>query len=147
MRSRTLTRSPSCARLPLIVRRPAAIQPSISRREPRPCAARTFWTRCASVALGVVLIGMSSGDCRLEPPGRFGVLAQVGHRRRAARRVNGRLASGKGLREAELERDAELVDIPQLRERRQLVEILEPEVVEELARRAIERRTSGHVAM
>ena len=41
------TRSPSVAGLPLMVRRPARIQASASRREARPACARTFCSRSA----------------------------------------------------------------------------------------------------
>src|SRR4029077_9524707 len=40
-------RSPSLAIAPLTVTRPGSIQDSISRREPRPAAASSFWRRSA----------------------------------------------------------------------------------------------------
>src|SRR5690349_19524858 len=61
-------RSPSLASAPLTAIRPASIHDSISRREPRPAAAKTFWSRsafCAGGGLGfgrVFVIGRS-GAC------------------------------------------------------------------------------------
>jgi len=48
-----MARAPSATTAPLTLTRPAAIHSSISRREPRPAAARTFWTRSAVGAGGL----------------------------------------------------------------------------------------------
>src|SRR5947207_13871200 len=45
-------RSPGLATRPATVTRPAAIHDSISRRDPRPAAASTFWRRSAFCAGG-----------------------------------------------------------------------------------------------
>ena len=47
----------------------------------------------------------------------------------------------------QLELHADRLDVPQLGQRRQLVEALQAEVVEELARRAEQLRTARHLAM
>src|SRR5437016_4085061 len=63
-------RSPSLATEPLTVMRPASIQDSILRREPRPAAARTFWSRSAFGAGGGLGFGGGFGICR--PDARLG---------------------------------------------------------------------------
>src|ERR671937_1083118 len=55
-------RSPSCATRPPMVTRPAAIHDSISRREPRPAPARSFWRRSAFGAGGGGGFGFGFGD-------------------------------------------------------------------------------------
>src|SRR5438874_11229873 len=57
-------RSPSLATEPLTVMRPASIQDSISRREPRPAAARTFWSRSAFCTGGSLGFGVGRADAR-----------------------------------------------------------------------------------
>jgi hypothetical protein len=55
-------RSPSLARRPFTLIRPAEIQISISRREPRPAAASSFWIRSAVGAGGGLLFGFADRD-------------------------------------------------------------------------------------
>src|SRR4051795_8420369 len=57
-------RSPSLATAPLTVMRPASIQDSISRREPRPAAASTFWRRSAFGACGLLSFRVGRADAR-----------------------------------------------------------------------------------
>src|SRR3954467_11371351 len=57
-------RSPSLASAPLTVTRPASIQDSISRREPRPAAATTFWIRSAFGAGGLFRFRVGWADAR-----------------------------------------------------------------------------------
>src|SRR5262245_5669552 len=179
MRSPGATRSPSCARRPFTVTRASTTQRSISRRDPSPRSARTFWrrapvaaeaapTRGASRVLRVAGEGdrprFASGGLRVPiglaadalcfqafVPRRLFVafLVPASARRTVAAQVRYRRAvlSGHGLGEAQLEGDAEFVQVAQLRERRQLIEAPQPEVVEELARRAVERGTARDIAM
>src|SRR5919201_1579768 len=55
-------RSPSLATRPRTVTRPASIHDSISRREPRPAAASSFWRRSAFGAGGGGGFGFGFGD-------------------------------------------------------------------------------------
>src|SRR5262245_29300208 len=125
IRSRAVTRAPGCARSPLIVRRPSVIQPSISRREPSPWDASIFWTRCGSVALGI-LVGTGARCGGFHTLARGQVAAQIGHGRGRALVFGALLTRGiaatvrAGLAQSQLERDAELIQVAQLRERRQL---------------------------
>src|SRR5438874_1430577 len=66
MSSAPVARSPSLATRPLTVTRPASIQDSISRREPRPAAASSFWSRSAfrSGGGGGLGFGGGFGICR-----------------------------------------------------------------------------------
>ena len=129
-----------------MVRRPAAIQPSISRRDPRPRSASTFWTRCGS-AVSFFLIGIGSGGSRLQAP------------RRPTRTSAGRSpwptmrsASAHGLAGSPGSESPSSSATPSSSTSRssasgaQLVEVLQSEVVEKLTRRSIERRTAGNVA-
>src|SRR6059058_4028480 len=99
-------RSPNCARRPPIVTRPASIHDSISRREPKPAAARSFCRRSAFRAGGGAGLGVGfGGGFRVRGPGA-------------------RLGGRDGFKRERL-RD--------LLERRQLLERAQAEVVEELA--------------
>src|SRR5690242_9986458 len=113
-------RSPSFATRPPTVTRPAAIQDSISRREPRPAAASSFWRRSAFGAGGGGWLGFG-----------FGRGVGVG-------RPDARLGGRDGLKGERL-RD--------FFERRQLFERAQPEVVKEFTGGGVERRAAGGLAV
>src|SRR5204863_1188975 len=121
MASPGAARSPSLATRPATVTRPAAIHDSISRRDPRPAAASTFWRRSAFCAGGGGF-GFGFG---------FGVGFRIGG---AHARFSGR---------ARLERER----LGDFLERRQLLERAQAEVVEELARGRVKRRAARRLAM
>lgn len=68
--SNAVARSPSLAVWPFTDRRPASIQPSISRREPRPAAASSFCSRSAGRSGGLLFV-LSCGLGRLVADGGF----------------------------------------------------------------------------
>src|SRR5688572_27528123 len=109
-------RSPRVATRPWIVMRPAAIHASISRREPKPAAASSFWIRSAR---GSVRCGADGG--RGDGAGLF----------LGCRRGGGFERKGLG----------------DLRERRQLGERAQPEIVKESLRRRVERGPARRLAM
>src|SRR5712671_6500798 len=131
-----VARSPSFARRAPTLTRPASIQVSISRREPRPAAARTFCSRspcnAGSVARGLAA-GASGGLAAGPGTGFFG-LGGLGGRRFLS-------FNDLGLRWGELE------GLRDVRERRQLLQRTQAEVVEELPRGGVEGRPAGRFAM
>src|SRR6185369_16162988 len=121
MESEIRARSPSLATRPPSVTLPASIQPSICRREPRPAAASSFCSRSPrGSAVG------SGGGFRL-PCASFGFLAGDGGWR------GGRRFKREGLGD--------------FLKRRQLFQRAQPEVVEELACRGVERRAARRLAV
>src|SRR5690349_6296805 len=127
----TNTRSPNptfwpiAARSPLTVMRPSRISASIARREATPAWASTFWMR--------------SGP-------RCGPAATLVDRRGLVRFIGSRFGNRRGRRagaEAQ-QRGLELGRILDLGQRRQLVERLQVEGVEELRRGAEQRRAARH---
>src|SRR5262245_31378025 len=71
-------RSPSLATFPLTVIRPAAIQTSISRRDPRPAAASSFCSRSAVGAGGRLLLLFRFPDSGLGARRHHGQLEGLG---------------------------------------------------------------------
>src|SRR5262245_48355503 len=108
-----LALSPSLATSPFTVTRPAAIQPSISRREPRPAAASNFCSRSA--------VGASGGLFFL------------------------RIFPDRGFRSRR--NDFELEGLRDLCQRRQLLQRAQPEIVEELGGRRVQRRATRGLAL
>src|ERR1041385_761957 len=117
-------RSPSFAILPPTATRPASIPPSISRRDPSPAAARSFCSRSAVGAPD----GLAVGPC-----GGLGSLRSVFFGTDSRFRGGGGWFKGKSLGD--------------FLERRQLLQRAQPEVVEELARRGVERRPARSFAV
>src|SRR6266850_2578447 len=117
-------RAPRLATAPLTLTRPAAIQVSISRRDPRPAAARIFWMRSPGSAACGLAVGAGS-------LARLVVLDRTGL-------GFADLLDGRGLK---------LKGRGDLLERRQLLERAQPEVVEEARRRGVERRPAGGLAV
>src|SRR5581483_7809951 len=113
-------RSPSFATRPRTETRPAAIQDSISRREPSPAAASSFWSRSAvGAGGGFFRAGFWISGFRLGRP-------DLGIR-------HGLRLEGERLRD--------------LLERRQLLQRAQAELVQELAGGGIERRPARGLAM
>src|SRR5882724_307455 len=112
-------RSPSLATEPLTLMRPASIQDSISRREPRPAAARTFWSRSAFCTCPLAF-----SACGLL---RF----RVGW-------AGARFGGGDGLK---------LQRLRDFLEGRQLFQRAQPEVIEEFPGGRVERRPTRRLAV
>src|ERR1044071_3230816 len=125
--SEGFARSPSFETFPETAMRPASIQVSISRREPRPAAASSFCSRSprgsrtgsAAGAGGALGFGLGAGFFALSQ-GRFGGGGRCG---------------------------LKLESMRYLLERRQLFERAQAEVVEELLGGGVERRPAGRLAM
>src|SRR3954454_7518045 len=123
-------RSPSWATRPATLTRPAAIQVSISRREPRPARASSFCRR-SGCSLPFSAGGGADFGFGLGEPFSFGDGFRIGGTHTGF--------SGRSRLECECLGD--------LLERRQLLERAQAKVVEELARGRVERRTAGRLAM
>src|SRR5205814_10241739 len=114
----TAPRSPSLAARPSTVTRPASIQVSISRREPNPAAASSFWSRSAFSAGGGGGFGFCGGFGICRPDARLGGLDRL-----------------------------KLEGLGDFLERRQLFQRAQAEVVEKAARRGVEGRPSRRFAV
>src|SRR6476661_3420323 len=129
--------SPSPATSPLTVTCPASIISSALRREAMPALARIFWSRSSLMGLGLFLPLFQVGDLPQVPflavlsPG----LDLVEARRQSAHLDGARHGAGVAGAEGLLE----------LLERRQVFEAVEPEVDEELPRRAVEEGLADHL--
>src|SRR5688572_14028438 len=122
---------PMAARSPLTVMRPSRISASIARREATPAEARTFWMR-SGTPLGAALAAPAPGFL-VDRRGLVRFISGLRDRRRCRR-----------ARAEPQQRGLELGRVLDFRQRGQLVERLQVEIVEELRRGAEQRRAPRH---
>jgi hypothetical protein len=124
-------RSPISAGRPLTVIRPSAIQRSISRREP--------YARVRKQLVDAYRLGFRRGRFlrRVVSVGRFFMIAAL--------LVRSWL--GRQLGKSQVKFYVDAVEIANLRQRRQVLQAFQPEIIEEISCRGVHRRPPGHIAV
>src|SRR3569833_536750 len=151
--SPSATLVPSCAGASLTVTRPARIHSSTPRREPIPARASHF---CRRSAMMFSVYGVGAGACigRDHTATRT---ARSQRRRRARRRIGfciggdafrlfvSRLARDRRQQAVDLGGDG--LEAADFGERRQVAQVFDIEIIEKVARRAVERGLTRHLAV